>query len=162
MSFGNPLPNTPITSSVTVTAKTGQVTLTKGKVTSPAGATFKLTDWDGSTPITIDSGKSRAFAVEFIQGNVLDFRQGSLELTGTPCSPPILPLVGGTASVILVDPISSEVRSTCNDLTILWAGVDSAQEVIIQYSSDDGATWNLLANNATGLKYIWSADELKN
>lgn len=161
LSFGNPLPNTPITSSVTVTAKTGQVTLTKGKVTSPAGATFKLTDWDGSTPITIDSGKSRTFAVEFTQGNVLDFRQGTLELTGTPCSPPILPLVGGTASVILVDPISSEVRSTCNDLTILWAGVDSAQEVIIQYSSDDGATWNLLANNATGLKYIWSADELK-
>ena len=82
-------------------------------------------------------------------------------MKGNPCDPPLIPLVGGTADIQLLDPINSEIRSTCNDLTILWAGVDSIQEVIIQYSADNGATWNLLTDKAKGLKYIWSSDELK-
>jgi uncharacterized protein YegL len=161
VAFGNPAPSTPVTAKVKVTARTGQLTLTGFNLSSSPGGTFRITDWNGTTPIVIDSGKSRDFTVEFTQGAVQDYRQGTLIFAGTPCSPGPIPLVGGAANVVLLDPITAQVKSTCNDLVILWGGVDSAQQVIIQYSSDNGTTWNLITDQATGLQYVWPADELK-
>ncbi|HZV12984.1 MAG TPA: WD40 repeat domain-containing protein [Candidatus Kapabacteria bacterium] len=39
--------------------------------------------------------------------------------------------------------------------TIRWAGVDSAKNVVLEYSASNGATWNLITAMATGLQYAW-------
>ena len=166
VSFGNPSISASVDKTVNVTAKNGKLVIT-APPPAPAGPatftviTFNGTPWDGSTPKTIDSGKTAIIGVRFTQGSTLDFRQSALKLSGTPCDPPLIPLVGGAADIVLLDPINSEIRSTCNDLTILWGGVDSTQEVIIQYSSDNGTNWSLLTDKGTGLKYVWPSDELK-
>jgi len=166
VSFGNPAIGGSIDKTVNVEAKNGKLVLTADPPAPAGDASFTVTSfngtaWNGSTPQVIDSGKTGIVGVRFTQGTTLDFRQSGLRIKGNPCDPPLIPLVGGAADIQLLDPINSEIRSTCNDLTILWAGVDSTQEVIIQYSADNGATWNLLTDKAKGLKYIWSSDELK-
>jgi len=166
VSFGNPAIGGSIDKTVNVEAKNGKLVLTADPPAPAGDASFTVTSfngtaWNGSTPQVIDSGKTGIVGVRFTQGTTLDFRQRGLRIKGNPCGPPLIPLVGGAADIQLLDPINSEIRSTCNDLTILWAGVDSTQEVIIQYSADNGATWNLLTDKAKGLKYIWSSDELK-
>lgn len=166
VSFGNPAINGSIDKTVNVSAKNGKLVITAPPPTPSGTATFTVTAfngnaWNGLTPQTIDSGKTAIIGVRFTQGSTLDFRQSGLRIEGVPCDPPLIPLVGGAADIVLLDPINSEIRSTCNDLTILWGGVDSTQEVIIQYSSDNGANWNLLTDKGTGLKYVWSSDELK-
>lgn len=166
VSFGNPAVNASIDKTVNVTAKNGKLVLTADPPAPAGTASFTVTSfngsaWNGTTPQTIDSGKTALVGVRFTQGSTLDFRQSGLRIKGTPCDPPLIPLVGGAADIVLLDPINSEIRSTCNDLTILWGGVDSTEQVIIQYSSDNGANWNLLTDKGTGLKYIWSSDELK-
>lgn len=166
VSFGNPAVGGSIDKTVNVEAKNGKLIITADPPAPAGNASFSVTSfngnaWNGSTPQVIDSGKTAIVGVRFTQGTTLDFRQSGLRMKGNPCDPPLIPLVGGTADIQLLDPINSEIRSTCNDLTILWAGVDSIQEVIIQYSADNGATWNLLTDKAKGLKYIWSSDELK-
>ena len=166
VSFGSPAMNASIDKTVNVTAKNGKLVITADPPAPAGTATFTVTSfngsaWNGSTPQVIDSGKIGTIGVRFTQGSTLDFRQSGLKIKGNPCDPPLIPLVGGTADIVLLDPINSEIRSTCNDLTILWGGVDSTQEVIIQYSSDNGANWNLLTDKGTGLKYVWPSDELK-
>lgn len=41
------------------------------------------------------------------------------------------------------------------DTTITWTGIDPAEIVTIEYSFDDGMTWNLITDNASGLSYLW-------
>jgi Mg-chelatase subunit ChlD len=166
VSFGNPAVGASTDKTVDVEAKNGKLIITADPPAPSGNASFIVTTfngnaWNGSTPQTIDSGTIAKIGVRFTQGTTLDFRQSALRIQGNPCNPPLIPLVGGSADIQLLDPINSEIRSTCNDLTILWAGVDSTQEVIIQYSADNGVTWNLLTDKATGLKYIWSSEELK-
>jgi len=162
VSFGNPAVGASIDKLVNVEAKNGKLIVTADPPAPAGNASFTVTSfngnaWNGSTPQVIDSGKTAIVGVRFTQGTTLDFRQSGLRIKGNPCDPPLIPLVGGTSDIQLLDPINSEIRSTCNDLTILWAGVDSTQEVIIQYSADNGVTWNLLTDKAKGLKYIWSS-----
>ena len=83
------------------------------------------------------------------------FRQAILRLSGTPC-PPRIDLVGGTGLAILTSPNGGELFSTCDSVTITWAGVLPTQPVKLEYSTDGGNSWNLISNNATGFAYNWA------
>ncbi|MBS1538501.1 MAG: choice-of-anchor D domain-containing protein [Bacteroidetes bacterium] len=161
--FGDPDPNMPQTVTVTVTASTGKITLTKGSIVS-SGGTFTIDDWDGSSPITIDSGKSRSFKITFTQSDPKAFRQGTFLIKGTPCDPPLISLVAGLSQVVLLAPgklPSDTLQSSCEDMIIKWAGVKPEDSVLIQYSDDGGVTWKLLKENATGLSYTWPRSEIE-
>jgi uncharacterized protein YegL len=42
-----------------------------------------------------------------------------------------------------------------SDTLITWTGIPKTDTVSIEYSSDNGRTWNLIAEKATGNEYIW-------
>ncbi len=163
--FGDPNPNDPQSQTVTITATTGKVILTKGSIVS-SGGSFTIDDWDGVTPITIDSGKSRTFKITFTQSDPKAFRQGTFIVKGIPCDPPLITLVAGLSQVVLLTPgkqaVSSDTLfSSCDDIVIKWAGVKPEDPVLLQYSSDGGATWVLLKDDATGLSYTWPRSEIE-
>jgi len=43
----------------------------------------------------------------------------------------------------------------CDSILITWGGVDASDTVRLQYSMNNGTTWNLLSNSATGLSHSW-------
>lgn len=92
VSFGNPAVNASIDKTVNVTAKNGKLVLTADPPAPAGTASFTVTSfngsaWNGTTPQTIDSGKTALVGVRFTQGSTLDFRQSGLRIKGTPCDP---------------------------------------------------------------------------
>lgn len=123
---------------------------------------FTITDWGGTPPpFTIDSGKSRTLNVRFTQTDPPDYEQGTLLIEGLPCQQQAT-LVGGISQVLVVKPNGGELFSICDDVVINWTGIDPTIQVSLFYSDDNGATWNLITDKATGLSYRWKAPKAGN
>ncbi|MBK9247483.1 MAG: choice-of-anchor D domain-containing protein [Ignavibacteria bacterium] len=161
--FGDPDPGAgdpPVKKTVTVTAKNGRIVLTSGSISTSGGA-YQLLPPNNTFPITIDSGKSVTFEIEFTQSLPKSFRQGTLVLKGIPCDPPIISLVAGLSNVVLLSPgeVSTDTSTSCEDILIRWAGIKPDQPVLIQYKDINGA-WQLISDSATGLSYVWPASQI--
>jgi len=55
----------------------------------------------------------------------------------------------------LIQPNGGEFLAVGNDTIITWEGVLPEDNVKIEYSTDNGVNWILIAKNATGLAYNW-------
>ena len=55
----------------------------------------------------------------------------------------------------LIHPNGGEVFVVGNDTIITWEGVTPEEPVTIDYSTDNGKTWRIIADSAKGLKYNW-------
>ena len=108
-----------------------------------------------SLPYTIQPGESKTVKVRFNQQAPKQFRQSLFVAEGDPC-PVNVTLVGGYSTIQIINPVGGEIFSTCDSIDIQWAGVDEEMEVNLYYSTDDGATWNLIQPiNLTGLHHKW-------
>ncbi|GAB5465157.1 MAG: hypothetical protein Kapaf2KO_05930 [Candidatus Kapaibacteriales bacterium] len=105
-------------------------------------------------PTTVGIGQKMEVVIEFIQQTERVFRQADLIADADFCIP-ITQLVGGIDQVILSYPTGGEIVSLCDELPIQWTGVSAEQPIDISYSLDDGANWNIIRQNATGLEYNW-------
>jgi uncharacterized protein YegL len=105
-------------------------------------------------PYNLPKGEKVDIVIEFVQEGAKDLRQTNLIIDNGYCIQKA-PLFGGASNVVLVSPDQPESFKTCEEIIIKWAGVETDQPVDISYSSDDGATWKVLQNNATGLTYTW-------
>lgn len=156
---GDPAPNAKSFANVTLTALNAPFNVAVAPIVSPA-TYFKVVDWNFPlnqatfTPFTLAPNAKRVIRVEFTQGSMQSFRQAQLAFTGTPC-PPVVTLVGGTGVILLQSPIGSELFSTCDTVSIKWAGVLPTQQVSIDYSTNGGTNWTNITNTATGLVYKW-------
>ena len=155
--FGDPAPGGTSTQTFTIKAENAPLILT-ALTPTPPGFFSVISYGSGKTlPDTIKIGETRDVTIQFTQGGQKAYRQASLIASGSPC-PPTVSLFGGLSTVQVVSPNGSELYSTCDTVTIRWAGVDPKQSVNIFYALDGDAakpTWQLLKQNATGLSYKW-------
>ena len=156
---GDPPPNNSSFANVTITAE--NATFTANAFSIVPSTYFTVVDWNYPTnqstfaPFNLPPTGKRIIRVQFTQGASQSFRQAQLSFVGSPC-PPSAILVGGTGVIILQSPDGGEVFSTCDTVTIKWAGVLPTQPVTIWYSEDNGVTFpNVISANATGLVYKW-------
>jgi WD40 repeat protein len=56
----------------------------------------------------------------------------------------------------IVAPNGAERFKVGSTTTIRWDGTAPADTVKLEYSTDDGASWKLITDKATGLQYTWS------
>lgn len=56
----------------------------------------------------------------------------------------------------LTAPNGGERIRVGSSVTIRWSGAAPTDPVTIEYSTNNGATWNLITNNGLGLQHIWS------
>lgn len=143
---------------ITVTARTSDYKINGIKITPDTY--FKVIDWGDGTgveptwPITVAKNSPLKIKVRFTQLNAKQFRKATLQFVSSPCNLD-MPITGGISQVTLVQPIGGEVFSTCDTITIVWGGVDANTPVNLQYSSNNGANWRVIKNNATGFSYRW-------
>ncbi|MFM8840307.1 MAG: choice-of-anchor D domain-containing protein [bacterium] len=153
-----PFPDIPpgqqATQQLTITAKHFDMTITGDASTLPAN--FRVSDWGGSSPpFVLPAGQSRTITIRFSQTSPRDIRSGLLRILGTPCNSDNVSLSGGAKKVVIVSPNGGETLSSCDSLLITWGGVDPIDTVRLQYSTNNGNTWELISNTATGLQHDW-------
>ena len=152
--FPDIAPGQQATQQITITARNADMTITADNSTLPAN--FRVSDWGGSVPpFVLKAGNSRVITIRFTQTNPRDIRSGRLRLLGNPCNSDYVSLSGGAKKVVIVSPNGGETLSSCDSILITWGGVDASDTVRLQYSMNNGTTWNLLSNSATGLSHIW-------
>jgi len=152
--FPDIAPGQQATQQITITARNADMTITADNSTLPAN--FRVSDWGGSVPpFILKAGTSRVITIRFTQTNPRDIRSGRLRLLGNPCNSDYVSLSGGAKKVVIVSPNGGETLSSCDSILITWGGVDASDTVRLQYSMNNGTTWNLLSNSATGLSHTW-------
>lgn len=152
---GDPAPASSQTATVKITPQNTPFTITSATVTP--GTYFSLVSINGNTnPVnmTLPVGVEATIVVRFTQQGMRQFRTAQLMLNGGPC-PQAITLVGGTGQVVLSSPNGGEIVSSCDTVTIKWAGVQPTTPVLLQFSEDDGQTWNTIQADVTGLSYKW-------
>ncbi len=97
-------------------------------------------------------------ASELQQHVVSDIRHN--EIAPTPIAsdsfiPTPKPIKTLLSTLKLTQPNGGEVYGIGNDIVISWEGVLESDTVRLDYSIDNGVTWNLIIDKASGLKYIW-------
>lgn len=157
LEFGNPPANNSVDRDLVLTARNSDFTLANAQAT-PA-TFFQIIDWDvngsgGSPPFVIPKDSSRTIRIRFTQGASVLFRQATLVFDGSPC-PPSIQLLGGITQIRIISPNGGEIFSTCDTIEIKWAGVEANKPVNLSYSTNDGNSWLPIANNVTGLRYLW-------
>lgn len=154
--FPDILPGQQATQQITITARNADISITGDGSTLPAN--FRVSDWGGSAPpFTLKSGQSRIITIRFTQTNPRDIRSGRLRINAVPCNSEYVSLSGGAKKVVIVSPNGGEVLSSCDSILITWGGIDASDTVRLQYSTNNGNTWELISNNATGLSHQWKA-----
>ena len=152
--FPDIAPGQQATQQITITARNADMTITADNSTLPAN--FRVSDWGGSAPpFVLKAGTSRVITIRFTQTNPRDIRSGRLRLLGNPCNSEYVSLSGGAKKVVIVSPNGGETLSSCDSILITWGGVDASDTVRLQYSMNNGTSWNLLSNSATGLSHTW-------
>ncbi len=107
-----------------------------------------------SPPFRLDSGTNVEVEVKFTQAGAKLYRQAALVVEGTPC-PPQVTLVGGASKILILEPEDGTVFSVCDEVDIIWAGIEPNVPVNLTYTTDGGTTWRPIASGATGLQYRW-------
>ncbi len=152
--FPDIAPGQQATQQITITARNTDMTITGDNSTLPAN--FRVSDWGGSAPpFILKAGTSRVITIRFTQTNPRDIRSGRLRLLGNPCNSEYISLSGGAKKVVIVSPNGGETLSSCDSILITWGGVDASDTVRLQYSMNNGTSWNLISNSATGLSHTW-------
>lgn len=154
--FPDIAPGQQATQQITITAKNADFTVTGDGSTLPTN--FRVSDWGGTAPpFTLKSGQSRVITIQFTQTSPRDIRSGRIRVNATPCNSEYVSLSGGAKKVVIVSPNGGEVLSSCDSILITWGGVDVIDTVRLQYSTNNGNTWELISNTATGLSHAWKA-----
>jgi WD40 repeat protein len=117
-----------------------------------------------TTPFTIASGQTKDLTVQYTApDSAYKFVTFTMQ-TGNGCSfdfyavagfPGFRPARGKGEELKLVIPNGGEEFLVGIDTLITWKGVPPDEAVRLDYSIDNGTTWNLITENATGLSYKW-------
>ena len=58
--------------------------------------------------------------------------------------------------VVLTTPNGGETWNGCSSQYIYWAKYGTTNNVKLEYSLDNGTTWNVITNSTTGTSYTWT------
>lgn len=108
-----------------------------------------------NVPFQLNKNDVLKVKIKFTQTPTKMFHQTELVVNGIPCSSKI-PVVGGLQTVTVIKPDGSETVSTCDTVTIIWAGVNEDTPVDIYYSEGDPQNFKPIAFGVTGLFYKWN------
>jgi WD40 repeat protein len=65
-------------------------------------------------------------------------------------------LHAGGAALQLVRPSAGELLAEGDTITIEWSGIAAQDTVLLEFSTDNGRSWSLITDQATGLQYRWA------
>ena len=143
---------------VTITARNRAITIDEISSSNPA-----FTILSPAPPLTLGPGESRDVVVRYTAADD-GYAFTRIDFKTDACRDPILVLSTGrlrTAppeqTLKLTHPNGGEEFLVGTDTVITWEGLLPDDPVRLEYSVDNGATWDLIREGASGLSYPWEA-----
>ncbi len=124
-------------------------------------ARFVITDLGGSPPpFHLGAGEERTITLRY---DALDssYVTTRIRLVTTACSDAFFATAGYRGKgedrrvITLLHPNGGEVFVAGSDTVITWEGITPQEAVRLDFSADAGASWELIADNVSGLRYAW-------
>jgi|GEM_PF-2259686 hypothetical protein len=151
--------NNPATKDTTVylKAQNNAITLEKLTINNPFSIISPTV-----FPITIPANDSIPIIIRFIPTDT-KYAYAELIPEGTGCNQAIGYFSGGSAAqpptpptLQVIHPNGFEKFLWKTDTVIRWRGVLPQDTVTLEYSIDNGTTWTLISDKATGLEHPWT------
>ena len=140
-------------------AKNGDLTIEDLLLHNPH---FTIDSGDISSPVLLRRDSSRTVKIKFNPTDsaiVFD----SLEIVSNACSGSTILITGGypntppnERTLTLLTPKCGAKLIVNDTSTVRWTGLLPADVIQLQYSTNNGATWDTLATDITGLSYRWT------
>ncbi len=154
---GRRLPSTQIDTTITLIANNSDFTVT-GISRKFGSAEFSVVNTN--FPLFIPRNTSATITLRFAPSDS-GFKSASFQIATDNCLA-YFSTYGGfpgkksTASTLkLTRPNGGETFAVGSDTVVTWDGIAPSDTVTLEYSHDNGMTWNLLTDQATGLRYSW-------
>ncbi len=145
------------TREITITAKTDGVVITNITSSNPV---FVIENAP-SAEWRLNRGQTKTFRIRFVPLNSI-LTSSQIRITGNICDSSSLYVIGGYPNIRdpettlrVVVPNGSEHFSVGDTTTIRWTGVLPSDTVQLDYSTNNGASWQPIAKKATGLSHLW-------
>ncbi|PKL86656.1 MAG: hypothetical protein CVV22_00775 [Ignavibacteriae bacterium HGW-Ignavibacteriae-1] len=139
---------------VTVTAINADFTVTN--ITS-SNVAFTITP----TSFVLDEGESTELTVSFTPTDS-SYNFCTFNIESDPCQMAYYAIGGykGIKPTIqtlkLTHPNGGEIFVVGSDTIITWEGIPPSDNVVLEYSIDNGQNWQLITRNANGFKHKWT------
>jgi WD40 repeat protein/uncharacterized protein YegL len=156
-SFGKRLPSSTNDTTIIITARNTDFIIT-GINRKYGSSDFSIVNT--SFPITIPKNTSTSIKIRFNPQdssiNYASFEVITDNCTGYFSANGGFPKVKAKVkSLKLTFPNGGETFNAGSDTIITWEGIAPSDSVSLDYSIDNGETWNNITKKATGLKYEW-------
>lgn len=159
--FGTPPKNSPVFSDILITPLDTDFVISYFRI-YPVDDGFTIVDWGDGTgqppsgDYTLKKGDTLKLRVKFVgNGNTL-LKTAVLSLIGLPCDKNIQ-LSAGVKNLTIINPVAGDHFTACQEVNIIWTGIDPDNPVDLYYSIDSGKTWYVIDENITGSEYNWKA-----
>jgi len=158
VSFGKVVPTKALDTIITITAVNSDINIQSISVSDPR---FLITNHGGAAPpYILDKDDTREIEVSFTPTDSA-MVYGRLIINSDACLGNNIYLSGGfpgfgnSNSLKIIVPNGGESFSIATDTVIKWEGVLPSDTVIIDYTTDGGASWINISENASGLRHDW-------
>ncbi len=145
-------------------AKNGDLTISDLILHNPK---FSIDSGDITAPVILPKDSSRTVKITFTPTDsaiVFD----SLEIISNACSGTSVLITGGYPNTPPSERTLTLISPNCGDNLIVgdttfvsWKGFLPADVIQLQYSTDNGANWDTLATDITGLDYNWTVPDIE-
>lgn len=161
--FSAVMPGMSRTQDFVITARNSDITITKLRIDHPDFTIIPQTDI--ITPKTIKVGESHQVYVQFHpQDSAIVFTK--LVIESDACNGNEVLITGGfpntppkTRTLNLISPDCGKTLMVGDTTTVEWMGLLPADVIQLEYTVDNGKTWDTLATDVTGLKYLWQVPD---
>ncbi|HLP27065.1 MAG TPA: VWA domain-containing protein, partial [Candidatus Didemnitutus sp.] len=154
--FGKRLPATQNDTTLTLTAQNADFIVT-GITRTFGSADFTVVNT--TFPLAIPQNTSRTITLRFVPSDS-SLTYASFEIATDKC-PGYFSANGGfpgrkvASTLKLTQPNGGETYVVGSDTAVTWTGIAPSDTVKLQYSVNNGITWKVITNKATGLNFLW-------
>ncbi len=162
--FGKVAPGARSQQQVTLMAQGGDLRIDALTLTH---SSFSIVDYGGAAPpFTLGAGQSRTLSVEYAPVDST-YSYCRIEVHSDACLGETFYAVGGwwdkqapLVTVRVIRPNGGERFVAGSEEELIWEGVMPEGKVKVEYSTDGGSSWMLLADDVTGLQHAWRVPKL--
>ncbi len=123
---------------------------------------FEVSDWGGSPPpFMIPKDSSREITIKFTPESPA-YIFNPLIVTSNACNGNVFFASGGKAgyapeypTLIVKHPNGGEIFPVGDIVELEWEGIAKTDIVLLEYTTDNGVSWNLIEEKALGNSHIW-------
>ena len=159
LAFSSVVPGTTKDLDLTLTAANSDIIVSKFSIPDPR---FTIITGDISNELIIPANTSHKLTIRFTPSDsAITFT--TLDIVSTACMGNEVYITGGFPNTPPVDRTIKLLTPTCNQtlipgdtVSIIWTGLLPQDVIQLEYSTNNGKTWDTLARNITNLSYLWT------